>query len=181
MAFGLTSNTFNREPFLRRGSRQRRHVVLHFYTIISNCLDLPSLSLDVRTGFNAEELRRILYEGCLYARRIHDIYVVSLANKFFAQYFLHAILFTDCFAADTDNDTIAATRPILPLPSRTAERTRRPRLFHEAFVRSVMNSVSFVEGGSFLLAPSKLRSLHRRDGKGQRRRDTRYQGGGGNL
>lgn len=39
-------------------------------------------------------------------------------------------------------------------------RARRLRLLGGAFVRPIMNSVSFVEGGSFLLAPSKLRSLH---------------------
>lgn len=38
---------------------------------------------------------------------------------------------------------------------------RRPRHLGGAFVRPIMNSVSFVEGGSFLLAPSKLRSLRR--------------------
>lgn len=45
-------------------------------------------------------------------------------------------------------------------------RARRPRHLGVAFVRPIMNSPSFVEGGSFLLAPSKLRSLRRgRGGK----------------
>jgi len=43
-------------------------------------------------------------------------------------------------------------------------RARRLRLLGVAFVRPIMNSPSFVEGGSFLLAPSKLRSLRRRRG-----------------
>lgn len=126
-----------------------------------------------------EEFRMSLHEKNL--RR--GIYVVqTLWRTNFSRNDLRdiTIFFTDRFGYD---DTIAATRPILSLPSRTVECTRRPRLFHEAFVRSIMNSVSFVEGGSFLLAPSKLRSLHRRDGKGQRRRDTGNQAGegGGNL
>lgn len=54
---------------------------------------------------------------------------------------------------------------------------RSPRLFHEAFVRSIMNSVSFVEGGSFLLAPSKLRSLHRRREGSEERKGHGDQGG----
>lgn len=57
-------------------------------------------------------------------------------------------------------------------------RARRLRLLGVAFVRSIMNSPSFVEGGSFLLAPSKLRSLRRgRDGKAGGGRAGR----GGNL
>lgn len=71
---------------------------------------------------------------------------------------------------------LPTSRPTAVPPRRaTCEHVAR-RLLGGAFVRPIMNSVSFVEGGSFLLAPSKLRSL-RRGGRRRRLKETGREGG----
>lgn len=147
LAFALTSNTFNPE----RGILLSK--ILH-----SSCI----LSLGEKEFFFKTSLS-LLKKISIDTKRLVKIPPPS------------SPLGTD---TKTDRgDRLAATLRNLPLflpPWRSV--VRSPRLFHEAFVRSIMNSVSFVEGGSFLLAPSKLRSLHRRR-EGSERKGHGDQGG----
>lgn len=128
-----------------------------------------------------------------FARRIQQTFAREHLLKSYLPYLFHRIISiivsTKRFTVNIKSISIPiATRSwrlVVGSPSLSSfpwRSVRCLRLFHEAFVRSIMNSVSFVEGGSFLLAPSKLRSLHRRR-EGSEEKGHGEQGGwvGGNL